>query len=449
MKKNYILILFIIISVTGAAGQNQITLYQMNSSVPQSNLINPAFTPDANVTVGLPVISSTYAAFGSPLSYNDVFMRGSDDSLHLNSSSILERLGENNKIELDGNVALLFLGIKTKIGFFSLAANSRVDGAFSVPGDLVNFVLTGTDTPNEINRLEINRLDLRASWFNEIGIGYARNILENLSVGIKVKYLQGIINANIDGLNGSIETSIDSIHVSMDAWAFHTAGISGFDNLQTDYFLFRNSNTGWSFDLGAEYQLNDNIHLSASVLDIGKITWRDETESFFFDEVNYTFDGIDILEMIGPNKNTAVLDQELDSLIDLFEPTQVEGTVYSTPLVGKFYLGGTYSLMDMHYFGLIFAGEVFKSNLTPIIGLTYNIKLGRILNVGINTSWRNKQFGNIGGGLSARFGPIQIYGLADSFNALLFKQQDARIASFRIGLNIMAGKTDKKPSTFR
>ena len=118
------------------------------------------------------------------------------------------------------------------------------------------------------------------------------------------------------------------------------------------------------------------------------------------------------------------MEQELDSIGDLFDPTEVEGTVYSTPLVGKFYLGGTYSLMDMHYFGLIFAGEVFKSNLTPLVALTYNIKLGKILNVGLNTSWRNKEFGNFGAGLSARFGPIQIYGLADSFSALIFQQQD-------------------------
>ncbi len=444
MKQYKILIVLFISSFTMAVGQNQITLYQMHNSIPQSNLINPAITPDAKVTVGLPVLSSVYLAFASPLSYNDVFTRGADDSLRFNSNSILGRLKENNKIELDGNVALLFLGFNTKIGFFSLTANSRVDGAFTVPGDLISFALKGTEGGvNDISQISINRLDLSATLFNELGLGYTRNITDNLSVGLRVKYLQGIANATIDGLNGSIQSSIDSINLSMDAWALHTAGLSAIENGQTDYFLFKNSNAGWAFDLGAEYQLNDNIHLSAAVLDMGKITWKQETKSYLFDDVNYTFEGVDFLKFIGTeSEQSDVIGQELDSLGNLFDPEEVEGTVYSTPLVGKFYLGGTYAIKDMHYFGLVFAGEVFKSRLTPLVGLTYNIKLGKILNVGINTSYRNKQFGNIGAGLSARFGPIQIYGLADSFSALIFKQQDARLVSFRVGLNIMAGKMD-------
>ena len=93
MKKNSILILLIIITATGIAAQNQITLYQMNSSVPQSNLINPAFTPDSTkITIGLPVLSSAYIALASPVSYNDVFTRMADDSLHFNSNSILNSL---------------------------------------------------------------------------------------------------------------------------------------------------------------------------------------------------------------------------------------------------------------------------------------------------------------------------------------------------------------------
>jgi len=430
-----ILLLFIFFH---SKGQNQLSLYQMNTSIPQANLVNPAFSPDAKITIGLPLISSTYLAIGSPLSYNDVFMQGSDDTLRLNTQTILNELKSNNKIELDANVGLLYFGLQTKAGYFSLTVNSRVDGSFTVPGDLVELVLSGSKNPEDITRISVDKLDARSSWFNEIGINYVKNITDKLSIGGRIKYLQGIANLTIDGLNGSIQSTIDSINISMQPWALHTTGLSNLENGPGGSFFTGNGNNGWALDFGAQYQLTENLRISASVLDLGSITWKADT-SYFFNEVDYLFDGVDLLQLIDNNGN--VLNQELDSLGELFKPEIVEGTVYKTPLTGKFYFGGTYSLAEIHEFGLLFAGEVFKGRLQPVVGLTYNIKIGKVLNAGLNFSYRNQSFGNIGAGLSARFGPIQIYGLADSFEGLVFKAADARIVSFRAGLNIMVGKS--------
>jgi len=444
IRKSYIL--FSLILFCSVARAQQITSYQMYSSIPQSNQVNPVFAPNAKVTIGLPLISSNYISLNAPVSWDDVFMRDADDSLVLNSSRLIEAFeGADGKLDFEGNVGLLYLGLDTKAGFFTLNLNSRVDLGFTMPGNIIQFMLRGSENPEEPSIIRINETDLRASWFNELALGFRRQINDELAIGAKIKYLQGLANISVEGLNGQITSSIDSIHISMNPWVVNTTGIDSLQNGNSDYFLFKNDNTGWGLDLGAEYKLTDNILLTASILDLGKITWRDDTKSYVFSEVNYTFEGVDLLDLLDDNGGTGsgnedLFQAELDSLKDLFNPEEVEGRVYSTPLTGKFYLGGNYTLMDMHTFGLVIYGQVFKSNLTPALGLTYNIKVGKILTAGINATYRNDSFNNFGAAVALRLGPANLYGGVDNFQSILIPNS-ARSISVRVGLNLMFGKS--------
>lgn len=435
------LVIILLVLPMLARAQGQLSLYQMRSSVPQANLINPAFSPDAKFNLGLPLISSAYVSFGAPMSYNDVFVSGTDDSLRLNSARILEKLDINNKIEIDADVALLFAGLRTNIGYFTISYVSRVDGSMSIPGNLVEFVLKGPDDPDGTTSLRINNLDLRSSWFNELGVGFSRKITRELTVGGRLKYLQGIANVSVENLNGTLSSNIDSIAVQIEPWALRTAGLENLENLSSDVFLFSNGNHGWALDLGVTYQVLDNLLLSGSVADLGSISWKEKTKSFVFDGVNYAFKGFDLIKVID-DETTDLVQMELDSLEEKFTPEEIEDLPYSTPLTGKFYLGGTYTLAEKHDVGLVFAGEMFKGRLSPAIGITYNIRLVHWLNAGLNLGYRNKTFSNIGAGLSARLGPVQLYALADTMEGILFQSVNAEAVSFRLGLNIMTGRAN-------
>ncbi len=451
MKKQ-LLILFMILTAITAHAQ-QVTLYQMYSSIPQSNQVNPVFMPKSKITIGLPLISSDYVSFSAPASFDDFFTKGADDSLRIDEQKVIDAFNKSGNFDFEGNIALLFLGLRTKTGFLSLSLNSRVDAGFTLPGSLVEFAFRGSGDPGAPASIRINDINLRTSWFNELAVGYSRAINSKITVGGKLKYLQGIGTISVEGLNGYIESSMDSIHISMDSWAVHTAGEkflnSAFPDdsvdseFNTDYFLFKNGNKGWGVDVGVEYKLMDNLLLTASVLDVGKITWREDTKSYLFDEVKYTFEGFDLMELLEEDNNDpnsqSTIDDEIDSLENLFEPKEMEGTVFSTPLTGKFYAGGRYTLLKMHTFGVIVYGKIFKSKLTPSVALTYNLELGKILNVGVNATFRNKTFNNFGAGLSAKLGPVQVYGLVDNIQSILFAES-ARVISARVGLNFMFGK---------
>ena len=54
-------------------GQAQLSLYPLNSTIPQAHQINPAFMPGYKVVVGLPVISSLLVSFDNDdISFQDI-----------------------------------------------------------------------------------------------------------------------------------------------------------------------------------------------------------------------------------------------------------------------------------------------------------------------------------------------------------------------------------------
>lgn len=439
--KRYLITLIIVVCGTGQVfSQGQITLYQMQNSLPQANFVNPAFRPDSKITIGLPIISSLYLSFDTPVSVDEVLVAGSSgDSLKFSTSAILESLNENNKIDLAGSASLLYLGFNMKKGFLSIGFNTRLNGAFAYPGDALALIIEG---PGDETIIKLEEFNLRASLFNEFAIGYNRDITNKLVVGVKVKYLQGIANIDLENFNGTISSNIDSIHISSNPWVLRTSGLDILsNNNDPGYFLFQNNNVGFAIDIGAQYAINDNLKVSASVLDLGSINWKEGTKQYEFDGVNYTFDGFDFLEIIKDDGDIddSILDKELDSLKTIFDPEVIEGESYSTPLTGNFYLGATYTLLKMHTFGIVFNGVLFKSTLTPTLGLTYNLSIGKILDIGISASYRNNSFGNFGGGIAVKGGPVRVYFIGDNIESVFYPSR-AKVVSLRAGLVLGFGK---------
>ena len=175
MRKIFLLVGGVFIALSSVA-QSQFMLYQMNNRLPQSNQVNPSFFPDYKVTVGLPVLSTTFVTVNTgKLTFNNAFERGADDSLRFNPQRLASELDESNRIELNGNTMLFQLGIRAKKNYFSLSLNERVDGGIVYPRTLVEFLGTGTgDTPGRVFAFE--DLGLQAHWYHELAFGYGRQL---------------------------------------------------------------------------------------------------------------------------------------------------------------------------------------------------------------------------------------------------------------------------------
>lgn len=434
-----------IVFVSGALSQSQLMLYQLNAQLPQANQLNPGLFPDYKISIGLPVISSTFVTVnGGNLTFNNAFSRSADDSLHFNPQQLANSLKKNNRLEVNANTQLFYFGLRVKKNFFSIALNERVDVGFSYPKSFVQ-LLAGGNGAYLGQLLTIDNLGLRAQAYHELGFGYGRDINDKLSVGVRAKFLSGVVGVSTDKIGAQLLTTTDSIYLHIPAFNINGTGLDLIDG-NGDIFAAATAfkNPGFAIDIGAHYWVTDKLRVSLAVNDIGSINWQTNTRQLQFSGVTYSFKGIDFIDVINQNNQTDPLTQEADSLTSLFKLDTLDGIGYKSKLSPKFYAAGSYHLGKLHTFGATFYGNVFNGSFEPAFGLSYNLQLGHIWTIGVNASYRNSSFSNFGVGTTLNLGPVQLYLLTENVTAFT-KIDDARYIDARFGMNLVFGRVNKKP----
>lgn len=457
MRKYYLLIIASILLNTSVLAQSQFTLYQLNSTLPQSNMVNAGLFPDYKFTIGFPVLASTYIStdFGG-LSHQKITTNSFDDPQYF--TKLASNLAENNKIAINGNVQLFNLSLRLKKNFFSLSLTERLEWGISYPKSLIlgldelyslnNNPLGSITGPNKL--IAFNELGFRAQVFHELAVGYGREITDRLSVGVRAKFLSGIISVETENIGAALHISTDSINLYANAFIINTAGL-GLITDDGDIFKAATAfnNPGFALDIGANYWLTDKLQLSLSINDMGAINWENGTKQYQFDEVNYTlFEGVDLISIFTQEDPLGSVALETDSLQNLFSPDTVSGIVYKTKLSPKFYAGGSYHLGKHHTFGAMLYGDVFKGRFKPAFGLSYSLQLGHIWTIGVNGSYRNKSLGNLGLGTTLTFGAFQIYAITESLTGLT-NLSEAQFVDLRFGMNLVFGKLKKTKKTIQ
>jgi len=425
------------------------TLHQLNATVPHANQINPSFLPPYKLVIGLPVISSTRIfAENDQLSFNDIFTRQEgDDSLTVDEDRIISNLRDNNDLDIGGDVSLLYVGLNIRNNYFSLALNERAMSNFDYTKDLVTWALKGpADEAFENRGLDIKDLDIGALAFHEIALGWGRQLNERFNVGVRLKYLIGYLNVNTESLSGVINANLDTLSIFADQIIINSSGVKNFDsNVSEDFSdaFLSFSNSGFGIDLGAQFRPNDRLTFSASITDIGSISWNDFQRSYQLNSVTYTFTGFDLLDLIADTPNKDFLQNELDSIKDLFDPQEVDGISYSTTLPWNFYGGVEFEFVERQKIGALFYTTHKAGRLRPALSLSYNLRLRKVLNAVINGSIIDGEFTNLGLGFSADLGPVQVFATTNNIFSLAFPAS-ASILSANFGLNLVFGKSQKE-----
>jgi len=444
--------LFLLVSICATAlAQGEFSLYNLNRSVPQAHQLNPAFRPDAKVIIGLPVISSSHVSIDmDQLSFNRIFSESIEQSLSLNAENVSNSLRDKNNFSIQSDLQLFFLGLNLGSNFFSLAINDRVSSWLVYTKDMADLALFGNGDERTFGKnLSLDHMLLRQNLYHEIALGYAADIGDKLSIGVRFKILSGVLNAQTEQLSGYLRTDADSIHITNSNFAFRNSGYNYFTEDLDIISMYRNTlpfvggNSGFGFDFGVEYKVTDRISVSASITDLGYINWKENTQSYNFDNVNYSFKGFDVIDLISNDGgNNDFIQNELDSLENLFTPQELENIAYKSSLVSNFYTGFDYKLGEKHHVGAQVYGKIAEGNITPEFGAYYNIRLGQVVNAVVNASFRNGKIHVAGFGASIDLGPIQIYGTTESVTSLI-NPEAANLLDARVGLNLKFGKKKK------
>lgn len=447
MIRFFAIVGLVVFAITGSLSQSQFGLYQLGRSVPLANSLNPAFMPDSRVVFGIPVMSSVYAQASPGFAFNDVMVRGADDSLRIDRSLFMSTIGNKLSIEANAEVSLFYLGIRTKNMYFNLSANERISAVARIPKDFFQLALYGNGDPLNFGEvLDFSGLGARANYYHEIGFGVTRNITENFTVGARLKMLFGVANLETTDISSQFITSQDSIHLSVNRFEMQNTGSGYLDATAIgDRFLedlpFKSPSKGYALDLGARYWVSKRLSIAGSIKDLGKINWQGDTKVTNVDPIFYSFKGFDILDILdgGVFSGPDPIQDEIDSVTNLFSANEVVGASYKTNLTGQVYLSADYQVGKIHNFGAMFYSDVYQGALRPEFTGFYTLKLGQVFSAGLNAGYKNKTLTNIGAGISVKAGGMQIFASSDNIMAFA-KPTAAKVVDVRFGFNLAIGK---------
>jgi hypothetical protein len=439
--------------------------------VPQTNRINPAHQPLCKFYIGVPMLAAARAELSSSsFAYGDViYPHPTEDSLITflhpsgDKQAFLDLLKPINYVISDLGTALISFGFDTEIGFFSMDVTTRVDGNLYYSGDMAQLLLSPPEE-GKIYRFDGSAIDLSA--FDELSVGWTREIVRGLQVGVRGKMLFGVGNLITTRSELQMTTSQEVWHVRADMefnaslpFAELTYDEEGnfedialkedlrtFNAWRLPRYMFNMQNLGLGLDLGVNYRPLPELLLSASVLDIGYMKWKDELHQINFN-TEFDYLGLEGNPVGVPEGMT--LREHLDSLINetldslssdlVFSP----GTAYSQRLNPKLYVGASYHITPKISFGILSRTDFLKEKIAEQITGSANLTTGRLLNFTLTYSYMQSYFSNVGAGVSLNAGPLNLYLISDNALNILFWPERTRSVNLWFGLNLMFGYRER------
>lgn len=416
--------------------------------LPGSNTLNPAFNPSCRFYVNLPVISSFYLGFESPFTFNDLtepYPTG--DSLYIDRETVLSRLNERNYFSFELYNELGKTGVRFGRHHLDFSITKVFSTKFSFDEKFIRLLLYGNGSPAFLGKhIEINGNGLNMTSYHQFAFGYALDISDRFTAGMKFKYLNGAFNIWTEKADISLFTDPNSgyaLTVSSDIRLHTSSTISDFDNLIDQIENYRwfdlTSNHGYAFDVGWKYNLSEKVGLSGSVIDMGSIFWRQNVKNFKSSDPGkeFTFTGFDIDYFINDNTFGDSI-SIADTLAKHFGLDEIQ-EAYRSRLNPKIYLGGLYRITPKDHFGLLVRNDIAEKSLHPSFTVSYLRYFGELASLYINYSVLSNNYFNFGFGGSVRIGPVEAYILNDMAYALL-EPSRSRSYNIHFGITFLFGK---------
>lgn len=272
--------------------------------------LNPGLQPTKGY-FNMPIIGSfNMSASSNVLGTSDIIdLMDSGSDLYSNDK-LFDRLKADNRLNVNLNTDILSFGWYRGKGFWSVNVGLRADfGAalakdmFSMMRTMNGFALEDVAGTNQSYSLSNQTLNMKA--YAEVGLGYSRRITEKLTVGGRVKVLLGLARAEMNINQFDLDLEVPNLRnyqddasrgeLSPSDWygAHYDYSANGnvittlkgggmtFDNdgMIDDFDLDAGdlgiAGSGFGIDLGASYKVWDNLTVSASILDLGFLKWKE------------------------------------------------------------------------------------------------------------------------------------------------------------------------------
>ncbi len=440
MARLFLLCLSLLCLLPSARAQQELSTALLPGSWQRHNL-NPALFPEYKLIIGLPGVYSNLLL--ENINFSDIRIEQPNGERLIDPDKAIDQLREQNVFRQNTTFETFSIGLR--FGKLSLSAGHAVhlNGFVHYPKTLPQLIWQGN--AQFIGQDISFGPDIQFTGHSALSLGLAYQLSPALSFGARGKYLSGLADASTPHNQLSLYTDADAFALRLDAdFQLNLTGNLALDGFkepvldvnfdEIDLNRLFTANTGFAWDFGLAYQ-TDKWHVAASVLDIGRIRWSEQTQ-FYRLRGSFAYEGLDIAQdILNENSNIGSI---LDTLENSYQPEQ--GPVsYTQSLAPRFYVQGGYQWTSKTSLGILLYGEQFRGVPFHAFALSATTALLPGWQIGASYAIRNKQYDNLGVHTTLKFGPVQLFAASDNISNLL-RFPGRPDLNFRLGLNLLFGK---------
>ncbi len=407
--------------------------------IPQAAQENPGAVIPYDAHVCFPLLGKTHVGINLPLNYGDIYSLSED---------MLKKVKKNNDIRAWVQNDPIHFGFRVnKKNYFSITTAVKADVNITFREDLATFLVKG-NALSENEKLSFVGNDLGSiNSYIEFGVGYNREVNDNISFGVNAKYLLGLVNAYTEKAELSLYTGDKYNELILN----HTlqGKMASIHDIESDDFdindMLQNlKNHGFAIDLGARYRINKLFEVNAAVLDIGFINWKSYPKQYnvideTFSVVGYQYDDIfgDSDEGIGNFDPKRYLESIVDSITEIFISEIEPSASYTKWLNTRFSIGGSIYASRNDRFNFTFNGKFINGAFVPSGSISYHRTCGKWFDFVIGNTFKRNAIFNPGIGMNLTLGVFQLYCAVDYTNTFVYidKVKNLNVA---FGINFVA-----------
>ena len=383
--KHVLVALFTIVMAMPLKAQTTHSAYFMEG-VPTAHKLNPVLSGEYGY-VSFPFLGNINMGISSNVGVgNFMFPSESGELLNflnpaINSKEFLSNLKSQNKMITNLDMDILSFGFHKWNGFNTFNVSLHTNSGIQIPKEIFEFLKYGRQSVTGPTIYEIRDINLSSSAYAQVALGHSHKINDKWEVGAKIKGLIGLAYADV---------TIEQMDITMDnvnaQWIINSKGYanvavkgmemqiepkvdeSGQSYDYIDGFDFNTSQLGIAgggvaLDLGVSYKPIKDLELTASVNDLGFMTWKHNTAIQTI-STEIVYDGVDL-------GNDETFEDIGKTFSDLLEFEEVDKPKVTSFLRASLNVGAEYSFLNKAIsFGVLshtrFGKEIYTEGMFAV-----------------------------------------------------------------------------------
>lgn len=439
-----------------------------------SLLYNPGSPAFRKVYVGLG-ISQFQLNLGSDfLTYNNFIVKGDDGYKYLNTETLLSIFKDKNRnfMAMDLREELLGVGVSVEKNYVAASLSLRSETSLRLPGEAFAYLLQGNG--NFVGTPVRSEIMANSSTYMELGLTFQRTFMDKYTVGVRPKYLIGLLNVRTEEAYMKLYTDNDwNLRMQAQADAYlsmpdpdwiseqfeHGASFSKIMNFTRQCMK---GNHGFGVDMGANAEFNKHIGAGISLTDLGRIRWKNNSpyairhytagvneKSEYFKDGYLTFEGVDfdcLRSVLNGESPWESLGDSLENLFSYGENKLSHAYSYTSGLTPKLMLEAHYSITENHRVYLLNRTDFYPEKVKTSFSLAYSGQFASFFDLAFSYSFRNQFAMRNSLGIGANFHMsvvdfyISLYNISLHFDKGFYQWKDLNSVALQTGLYFSFGK---------